>query len=343
MSEQPLVSIILPVYNGESTLMRAVQSVFAQDYPFIELIVVDDGSSDDTGKICANLANLNSNIKVITVENGGVSRARNIGMDAASGRYITFLDVDDELMPDFVSAGLKTLVETRADIVCTNAYYVDNGSMVTKMRPFNPHRAIVTSGRGKDQLIQQLYYSDAVPFYGDFLRAPWGKIYSAELLMGSHIQFPCEVAVGEDAIFLLRAFYYANRIAIDGEYRYKYYRSSQSVTGRADQHFYERRVTEYRALKFALDDIHYSIKNIDAIYWHRANFENIGNAVKSSKSTLRKIKLIRDFYKEKYPKQYLAIPLSGKKDVARAYLMRSHQYLLMAIMDYYSKKRLFAS
>lgn len=343
MSEQPLVSIILPVYNGESTLMRAVQSVFAQDYPFIELIVVDDGSSDDTGKICANLANLNSNIKVITVENGGVSRARNIGMDAASGRYITFLDVDDELMPDFVSAGLKTLVETRADIVCTNAYYVDNGSVITRMRPFNPCRAVITTGRGKDQLIQQLYSSDTVPFYGDFLRAPWGKIYSAELLKDRQIQFPCEVEVGEDAIFLLQAFYYANRIAVDDKYLYKYYRSTQSVTGRTDRHFYERRVAEYQALKIALDDIHYSIKNIDTIYWHRANFENIRNAVKSSKSTLGKIKLICDFYKEKYPRQYLAIPLSGKKDIARAYLMQSHQYLLMAIVDYYSKKGLFSS
>lgn len=334
----PLTSIILPVYNGENVISRSIESVLAQDYPCIELIVVDDGSMDHTREIVSDYAEKHVNIRLLTLKNQGVSNARNVGISASNGEYIAFLDADDELMPDIISTSMNLIQKNNADIVCTNSYYVDDGHIISKMGEIRPNDSILTDEHGKRDLIRQLYCNTNEPYFGDYLRASWGKLYSAELLRKHQIQFPVGVPIGEDSIFLLYAFYYAQKIVFKDAYLYKYYRSDQSVTGRVVQQFYEKRVAEYLALKTALNNLHYSFDHIDEIFWHRSNFENIGNALKSDRKPAEKIRTIRDFYKEPYCRKYLSIPVTGKKDQIRALLMHTHQYSLMAMIDYYSKK-----
>lgn len=342
MPQDSLVSVIIPAYNAEAVISRSLDSVLKQKHKDIEIIIVDDGSEDDTSKICAEYTNRYSNIKYISQENAGVSIARNTGIYASSGRYITFLDADDELMPDFVSFSLNLMRETGSDVVCTNAFYVDADRVIKKMAPIDPRSALLMRKKEKEELICQLYSTHSCfPYYGDYLRASWGKMYSAALLKEKNIRFPSKVPIGEDAIFVLQAFFYARRIIIRNEYLYKYYRSNQSVTGKADDHFYEKRVIEYHALKSTLNKINYDFDNIDVVFWHRANFENVSNALKSNKTVLETIDLIRDFLMKPYSKKYLAIPLQGKKDIARALLINTHQYRLLAIIEYFSKKDKF--
>lgn len=95
MSTNPQISVIIPVYNAEKTLNRCLNSIIAQDFKDFEVLLVDDGSTDDSGKICDEYAAKDDRFKVFHKKNGGASSARNIGLDNAKGEYITFCDADD--------------------------------------------------------------------------------------------------------------------------------------------------------------------------------------------------------------------------------------------------------
>ena len=123
-----MVSIIIPVYNGEKFISRCVDSVLSQTYSDFELILVNDGSKDNSGKLCDAYAQKDPRIRVIHQENGGVSRARNRGLDAAKGDVISFVDIDDYIAPQMLEVALKYL--TDADICMFDAVTVwENGSM----------------------------------------------------------------------------------------------------------------------------------------------------------------------------------------------------------------------
>lgn len=121
MRENPLVSVIIPVYNAEKTVLNTAKSVLEQpNSNFIELLLIDDGSTDGSGAILDTLSDMNNNIKVLHKENGGVSSARNLGIENAKGKYLAFLDSDDWWNPDFLTDDLVTeLLELQsADLYC---------------------------------------------------------------------------------------------------------------------------------------------------------------------------------------------------------------------------------
>ena len=99
----PKISIIVPVYNVSSFLSKCIESICGQEYPFLEIILVDDGSTDESGKICDSYAEKDTRIKVIHKQNQGVSLARNTGLDVTTGQWICFVDGDDYIMPEYVS------------------------------------------------------------------------------------------------------------------------------------------------------------------------------------------------------------------------------------------------
>ena len=110
------VSVIVPIYNVEKYLERSVRSILKQSYDNLEVILVDDGSPDNCGNICDALAKEDKRIRVIHKENGGLSDARNAGLDIATGDYIVFVDSDDHISPDFIDILMKEVDENDADV-----------------------------------------------------------------------------------------------------------------------------------------------------------------------------------------------------------------------------------
>lgn len=104
---EPIISAIVPVYNVCMFLARCIESLINQKYPAVEIILIDDGSTDGSDKICDEYADKHESIKVIHIQNGGVSNARNIGLDMATGEYVTFVDSDDWIEPDFFEMGMQ--------------------------------------------------------------------------------------------------------------------------------------------------------------------------------------------------------------------------------------------
>lgn len=127
----PTVSIIVPVYNaakpfteGKTTLHRCIDSILNQEYTDFELILLDDGSKDDSPKILDDYANVDHRIKVIHKPNTGVSNTRNLGMSSAKGKYIQFLDADDWMTTDATKTLVRSIEEAEADMVIADFYRV---------------------------------------------------------------------------------------------------------------------------------------------------------------------------------------------------------------------------
>ena len=126
-----LISVIIPVYNTEKYLEQCLDSVAAQTYSNLEIILVDDGSTDGSGKICDLFAARDERVKVIHKENGGVSEARNAGIGISTGRYISFIDSDDFMYPDLIRKLYERITETSADLcICGRDLRDTDGNVV---------------------------------------------------------------------------------------------------------------------------------------------------------------------------------------------------------------------
>ena len=115
-NEQPLISVIVPVYNGQDYLENCIESIQNQTYENVEIIIVNDGSTDATGQICVRLKERYQDIHVITMEDEGVSAARNAGLDAAKGAFVTFVDADDRIRPKMLEVLYQGIMDTGSDV-----------------------------------------------------------------------------------------------------------------------------------------------------------------------------------------------------------------------------------
>jgi len=134
IDSQPLVSVIVPVYNVERFIRRCVDSILSQTYKNLEIILIDDGSPDNSGTICDEYAQMDSRIRVIHQENGGVSIARNAGLRIITGEYIAFVDPDDYIDVNMYETMIKKIVDTNSDIcVCQWQYELSDGRQVVDL------------------------------------------------------------------------------------------------------------------------------------------------------------------------------------------------------------------
>jgi len=131
--KNPLITIIIPVYKVEQYLEKCLDSVINQDYPYLEIILVDDGSPDSSGKICDEYAKNDKRIVVIHKLNGGLSDARNVAINAALGEYITFVDSDDFIEEDYISTLLNLVQKYDADIAVSPFLYFKQRNEIKKI------------------------------------------------------------------------------------------------------------------------------------------------------------------------------------------------------------------
>lgn len=212
MKNETLVSVIVPVYNVEKYLARAIESIQSQTYQNVEIILVDDGSKDESGAICETYAKNDPRIKVIHKENGGLSSARNAGIDVAKGNYVVFVDSDDCIRDEMLEKMLETAKDENCDIVqCEFCRF-------TTVIP-----AEKISGRKKCiSGVEALQFIDT-PVY----MAAWNKLYKRELF--HHIRFP-EGKIHEDVGCTYRLFYESEKVAVLEDDLYCYYINNDSIT-----------------------------------------------------------------------------------------------------------------
>ena len=190
-----MVSIIVPVYNAQDSLERCLMSIIRQRYPQWELVLVDDGSQDDSLEICKRYSNMDSRIQVIHTDNCGVSSARNTGMENAQGEYIVFVASDDMIHPDFLSECLSN----KEDLTVTN--YI-KPSKIDSLHYKEDHPELIFQQRG--------------------VRTVWGKVFVRKIIEDHHIRFDTNIRYGEDTIFVLQYCLHIKTIAYVFQHLYEY-------------------------------------------------------------------------------------------------------------------------
>ena len=237
-----LVSIIVPVYNTGEYLIPCLQSLCDQTYENLEIILVDDGSTDGSGAVCDEFARRDDRVKVIHQKNAGVSAARNAGLDAASGAYLTFVDADDGLVPAAVETALRYLLENSADVVTYGwqKIFSDDGHTEECAEPFSCTEDI--PGVLRDILA---HYSACGGGY------PWNKLWRRS---GDISRFDPELYYFEDLEWVVRMLLGVRRIVVCPECLYRYRIHAGSVS--QDPTKTERRELGYhRSIEQIIDDL----------------------------------------------------------------------------------------
>ena len=194
-----MISIVVPVYKSEKTLAGCLDSLLAQTYQDIEVICVIDGSPDSCGDICDAYAAKDARVKSIKRENGGVSSARNRGIDEATGEYLMFVDSDDTVEPDYCEKMWKAHTETDAELVICGFHHWYVGRDVKKA-PSNPG-VYKTENYGADFL--KLYQEG-------FLNMPWNKLFKKEFAG----RFDTSLSLGEDLLFNMNYLEKCSKVAV---------------------------------------------------------------------------------------------------------------------------------
>ena len=252
-----LFSIVVPVYRAERTLERCVRSVLAQRFADWELILVDDGSDDGSGALCDRYAAQDARVRVLHRENGGVSAARNAGIDMATGTYLCFLDSDDAFLPELLERFAQRLAETGADSAgCGHINELPDGTQTVEQLPFP---AGVYEGEAlRQRLVRPLLHDrlEGAPLLNGFI---WRFCYTRAIIQAHGIRF--SGAYLEDEVFLIEYFCLAEKLVTLDAALYVYLINPASVTHRYMPDFLETFRASFRAKQALV--ARYAITGID--------------------------------------------------------------------------------
>ncbi|ORO58873.1 capsular biosynthesis protein CpsI [Streptococcus oralis subsp. oralis] len=183
------ISVIVPVYNVEAYLERCVESILQQTYTHFELILINDGSTDSSGQICDHLASQYENIKVYHIENAGVSNARNMGIQLATGSWVTFIDSDDFVTQDYLATLVSAVEGLNVGFAIAPLHHIKNG-IVTDI----PSHSGKTELWSTEETMKELLMTTRTSFF------PVAKLFKRDLLADE--KFNTNYHLAEDALFL---------------------------------------------------------------------------------------------------------------------------------------------
>ena len=235
------ISVIIPVYNTEQYLNRCIDSILTQSFNDFELLLIDDGSTDGSGAICDLYAEKDSRVRVFHKENGGVSSARNLGLDNAKGEWIYFVDSDDELLHD----GLLTLancVSDEVDIVMGG--FVEIGEDGEKTFSVDERVELLLS---KEQSVITLYFGHGL--YYSYLGYMCLRLFRNDVIRNHRLRFDISIAIKEDTLFTMQYICKSNGITRQTTTPvYIYYLRSGSAMGKTRNSFDEKYLDSFYAL-----------------------------------------------------------------------------------------------
>ena len=264
------ISIIIPIYNVEKYLDKCVNSILIQnDLEQIEIILIDDGSTDGSGKICEKYKSKVSNISVYHKKNGGLSDARNFGLNLCNGEYIFFVDSDDEIDCSCLSKILTILKESSPEILLFDAKTIDEESNDIKHNYKFVHDGCITKKcvSGRKIISSQLNNID------DFITTVWLGIYKKEYLIANNLYFE-KGLIHEDELWTPKTLLMANKVYYVNEEFYKYRIRNNSIM--RDNKANERK--HIKALIYIYSSLYYYYNfKIDDLILKRKILDNLCN------------------------------------------------------------------
>ena len=213
---EELVSIIIPVYNAENTIERCINTLISQTYSNIEIIIINDGSTDNSENLINQYVQKDNRIKLINIKNNGVSNARNTGINYSKGKYIMFVDADDYISSKMIEVLVTARNEHETFVICN--YYMlekDLGN-VEQDNVENINTEMID--------IREKFYS--LYHEKNIIKTPWGKLYDANIIKDNNLAFNIQISLGEDFIFNLEYMRFVKKICYVDSKLYYYFRSN---------------------------------------------------------------------------------------------------------------------
>lgn len=225
MEMEALISVIVPVFNVEKYLSECIESILNQSYYNLEILLVDDGSSDKSGEICDYYAELDSRVKVIHQENKGVSAARNTGLARATGDYIGFVDGDDYIKPDMYFHALKLACKYECEVV----FFGYSRVFDSDVTEFISLPELNFNKKGRVDVEEAMFLC-----HGSYFTSVWNKLYLKKACdlpeKKSYIKFDTNINLGEDVIWLYKVLSRCQNIYVDKHELYVYRQRNGSLT-----------------------------------------------------------------------------------------------------------------
>ncbi|MCH5275270.1 MAG: glycosyltransferase family 2 protein [Lachnospiraceae bacterium] len=324
----PYISVIVPVYNAEKNMERCVGSVLKQGFSDWELLLIDDGSRDGSAALCDTFALQDARIRVFHKENGGVSSARNKGIDLAKGRYILFLDSDDYLPENYLEALTRQQEAWGEEAFCWTALRLISENHQVK-------EAVYAYGEDSCSIVRR---SDVLKLSARYLlNAPWNKLYQSEIIRTHSLRMPEDISIAEDLWFNLQYleamgdcpivilnqvtyFYIRNgEASLDHGYRSNYYKIHKKVLAELldysrkwqapleDESLYYARYWEYMQNAFSNLDLADCSLDGWQRFWEKGRILRDGKFQKSL--TYQKKKMGRGSYLVMRSRSYLLVQL----------------------------------
>lgn len=294
------ITIIVPIYNSDKYLKQCIESLINQSYKNLKIILIDDGSSDNSLDIALHYKQKYEIIDLISQSNKGVSNARNLGIKHANSEWISFVDSDDVLEPNAIEEMIKLAEEYHTDCVISNINIIKKGKK-TKNKELASGNKIYLN-KEKDILIRK-FVCKGVKEYEPYtwgIGAPWARIYRLDIIKENKIFFKEELKRMEDGIFNMYYFYYAQSILYTNKCLYNYRVLTNSESHRFNSNIvketelYFAQLYKFGALfndeifKKGVDNqiIRYIYSYMKTYYFSSANKETFLNKIKSFKSLL---------------------------------------------------------
>lgn len=259
--EEPLISVIVPVYNGQGYLADCIDSIENQTYGNIEVIIVNDGSTDRTADVCDSLRMSYDNVRILTMDDKGVSAARNAGIEESKGELVTFVDADDRLRPEMFTMLYDCMTGTESDVAGCRFFTWSSESEWKRAVSANTTDAdlvktdsIETDSIETDRTVKQSKVYDARTYLGEELLKGnsrcWSKLYRRKII--DKVRFRENLTIGEDMLFLVGMLPFADRIAEIDYHGYGYY---QNPSGAINREFTPRYMDQITCWQLAREEI----------------------------------------------------------------------------------------
>lgn len=320
-----IVSIIVPVYNSEKYVANCINSILKQNYPYFELLLIDDGSTDHSPQICDALAEKDFRIKVIHKKNGGASSARNLGLAISIGKYVTFIDSDDFIDEEMLLSAMN-LMGPGVDLLISGTimeYY--NDYKITRTDKFVGLEKIYTTKTFLENL--NIEY----PLF--CIGGPCAKLFNAEIIRENNLKFNTEMIVSEDTFFCVQFLMKTKIIAVSSHCFYHYRRvNSESLWSKYHKNLYWFQIKAYDEMRKLIKFQNCSQKAINS--FEELYFDILVGCIQSScKSKVnydqrkRIIKLVADNPHVKLT--IAANKITGLKRVVYAVLLKAKAYFIL--------------
>lgn len=249
-SAEPLISVIVPVYNGQEYLDNCIRSIEGQTYGNLEVIIVDDGSTDETGAVCERIQTEYDNVRILTLGDEGVSAARNAGVEASAGELITFVDADDRICPEVLRILYDCMINTGSDVAGCG-FFIWSSEEEWRQGPASGKTIAQPVTYDTDQYLREALLCGN--------SRCWSKLYRREIF--DRVRFPEELTIGEDMLFLVKMLPYVAKITETDYPGYGYYRNPAGVMNRE---FTPRYMDQITCWQLAREEILQLDESLDA-------------------------------------------------------------------------------